>query len=215
MGAVVGLGRLHVITDARPGRHVLAVVIAALEAGAPVIQLRAKSLGDRELYELASRVVDECASRDACCIVNDRVDIALAVGATGVHVGSGDLPVPVARDLIGDTRVLGATARDPETARRHEAAGASYLGVGPAFSTGSKDGLPAPLGPEGIARVAAAVSIPVIAVAGVTASRVPELLGAGAFGVAVISAVSEADDPGAATKGLLTALDAAERQGAR
>jgi thiamine-phosphate pyrophosphorylase len=215
MGAVVGLGRLHVITDARPGRHVLAVVIAALEAGAPVIQLRAKSLGDRELYELASRVVDECASRDACCIVNDRVDIALAVGATGVHVGSGDLPVPVARDLIGDTRVLGATARDPETARRHEAAGATYLGVGPAFSTGSKDGLPAPLGPEGIARVAAAVSIPVIAVAGVTASRVPELLGAGAFGVAVISAVSEADDPGAATKGLLTALDAAERQGAR
>lgn len=211
----MGLGRLHVITDARPGRHVLAVVIAALEAGAPVIQLRAKSLGDRELYELASRVVDECASRDACCIVNDRVDIALAVGATGVHVGSGDLPVPVARDLIGDTRVLGATARDPETARRHEAAGASYLGVGPAFSTGSKDGLPAPLGPEGIARVAAAVSIPVIAVAGVTASRVPELLGAGAFGVAVISAVSEADDPGAATKRLLTALDAAERQGAR
>jgi thiamine-phosphate pyrophosphorylase len=215
MGAVVGFGRLHVITDARPGRHVLSVVIAALEAGAPVIQLRAKSVTDRELYELASRVVGECASRGASCIVNDRIDIALAVGATGVHVGAGDLPVPVARHLIGDVRSLGATARDPETARRHEAAGATYLGVGPAFATGSKDGLPAPLGPEGIARVAAAVSIPVIAVAGVTASRVPELLAAGAFGVAVISAVSEADDPGAATKGLLNALDAAEREGAR
>jgi thiamine-phosphate pyrophosphorylase len=209
----VGFGRLHVITDTRPGRHVLAVVIAALDAGAPVIQLRAKGQRDRELYELASRVVGECASRGAWCIVNDRVDIALAVGATGVHVGADDLPVRVARDLIGDVRVLGATARDPETARRHEVAGATYLGVGPAFSTGSKDGLPAPLGPEGIARVAAAVSIPVIAVAGVTASRVPELLAAGAFGVAVISAVSEADDPGAATKGLLNALDAAERKG--
>jgi thiamine-phosphate pyrophosphorylase len=193
---------------------VLAVVTAALDAGAPVIQLRAKGLRDRDLYELGSRVVGECASRGAWCIVNDRVDIALAVGANGVHVGSDDLPVPVARDLIGDIRVLGATARDPETARRHEAAGATYLGVGPAFSTGSKDGLPTALGPEGIARVAAAVSIPVIAVAGVTASRVPELLAAGAFGVAVISAVSEADDPGAATKGLLTALDS-ERQGAR
>jgi thiamine-phosphate pyrophosphorylase len=211
----VGFGRLHVITDTRSGRHVLPVVIAALDAGAPVIQLRAKSLPDRDLYELASRVVDECASRSASCIVNDRVDIALAVGANGVHVGADDLPVPVARDIIGDERVLGATARDPETARRHEAAGATYLGVGPAFSTVSKDGLPDAIRPEGIARIAAAVSIPVIAVAGVTASRIPELLAAGAFGVAVISAVSEADDPGAATKALLTALDSAEREGAR
>ncbi len=208
----MGLGRLHVITDTRPGRHALPVVTAALDAGAPVIQLRAKGLPDRELYELASRVVGECASRGAACIVNDRVDIALAVGATGVHLGADDLPVSVARDLIGGARVLGATARDPETARRHEAAGASYLGVGPAFSTGSKDGLPAPLGPQGIARVAAAVSIPVIAVAGVTAERVPELLAAGAFGVAVISAVSEADDARAATAALLCALEAGDRR---
>lgn len=211
----MGLGRLHVITDTRPGRDALPVVIAALDAGAPVIQLRAKALPDRDMYELASRVVDECASRGAACIVNDRVDIALAVGATGVHIGADDLPVPVARNLIGDARVLGATARDPETARRHEAAGATYLGVGPSYSTGSKDGLPAPLGPEGIARVTAAVSIPVIAVAGVTAARVPELLAAGAFGVAVIGAVSEADDPKAATVALLTALDTVESRGTR
>jgi thiamine-phosphate pyrophosphorylase len=208
----VGLGRLHVITDTRPGRHALPVVIAALDAGAPVIQLRAKGLPDRELYELASRVVGECASRGAACIVNDRVDIALAVGAAGVHLGADDLPVAVARDLIGDTRAIGATARDPETARRHEAAGATYLGVGPAYSTGSKDGLPAPLGPYGVARVAAAVSIPVIAVAGVTAERVPELIAAGAFGVAVISAVSEADDPRAATATLLSALETGNRR---
>jgi thiamine monophosphate synthase len=76
MGAVVGFGRLHVITDTRSDRHLLAVVMAALDAGAPVIQLRAKGLRDRELYELASRVVAECASRGAWCIVNDRVDIA-------------------------------------------------------------------------------------------------------------------------------------------
>jgi len=208
----VELGRLHVITDTRPGRDPLGVVTAALGAGAPVIQLRAKELPDQEAYELGSRVAGECAARAACFIVNDRVDLALAVGADGVHVGAEDLPVPVVRDLIGDRRVLGATARDPETARRHEAAGATYLGVGPAYSTSSKDGLPAPLGPEGIERIASAVSIPVIAVAGVTASRVPELLAAGAYGVAVVSAVSDAADSRAATEELLSALEAGERE---
>jgi len=193
---------------------VLPAVTAALDAGAPVIQLRAKGLADRALYELAAQVVELCAARGASCIVNDRVDITLAVGADGVHIGADDLPVHIARDLIGDAGVVGATARDPATARRHEAAGAAYLGVGPAYGTASKDGLPAPLGPQGIARVAAAVSIPVIAVAGVTTARVPELVAAGAFGVAVISAVSEADDPRAATEELLIALDAAEAQGA-
>jgi thiamine-phosphate pyrophosphorylase len=211
----LGLGRLHVITDTRPGRDPLGVVVAALDAGAPVIQFRAKERSDREVYELGARVARECAARGACCIVNDRVDIALAVGADGVHVGGQDLPVPVARGLIGDRRVLGATARDPQTARRHEAAGATYLGVGPVYGTASKDGLPAPLGPEVVERIASAVSIPVIAVAGVTAARVPELLAAGAFGVAVISAVSESADPHAATEDLLAALEPADREVAR
>lgn len=211
----MSFGRLHVITDTRPGRDAIALVNEALDAGAPVIQLRAKGLPDRELYEFASRIMQACSRRGACCIINDRVDIALAVDADGVHIGADDLPVTVARRLLGDGRVLGATARDPETAQRHEAAGATYLGVGPAYSTGSKDGLPSPLGPEGIARVAAAVSIPVIAVAGITASRVPELIAAGAYGVAVISAVSKADDPRAATEELLAALDRPERQGTR
>jgi thiamine-phosphate pyrophosphorylase len=206
------LGRLHVITDTRSGRDPLGVVTAALDAGAPVIQLRAKTLPDRVAYELGSRVAGLCAARAACCIVNDRVDLAVAVGADGVHVGAVDLPVPVVRDLLGDHRVLGATARDPETARRHEAAGATYLGVGPAYTTGSKDGLPAPLGPKGVERIAAAVNIPVIAVAGVTAERVPELLAAGAYGVAVISAVSDAADSRAATGELLAALERGEGQ---
>jgi thiamine-phosphate pyrophosphorylase len=211
----VSLGRLHVITDTRPGRDAFALLDAVLDVGAPVIQLRAKGLPDGELYELASRVTQACSRRGACCIINDRVDIALAVGADGVHIGADDLPVTVARQLLGDGRVLGATARDPETALRHESAGASYVGVGPVYSTNTKNGLPPPLGPEGIARVAGAVSIPVIAVAGVTAHRLPELIEAGAHGVAVISAISNADDPRAATEELLAALDAAERQGAR
>jgi len=205
----VTLGRLHVVTDTRPGRDPLRTVAAALDAGAPVIQVRAKGATDAELYELAGRVTDLCAAHDACCIVNDRPDVALAVDAGGAHVGRGDLPVAAARRLLGPARVLGATARDAATAAAHEAAGASYLGVGPAYATATKAGLPAPLGPDGVGAVAGAVGIPVVAVAAVTVERVAPLLAAGAYGVAVISAVSDAEDPARATEDLLAALAAA------
>jgi len=204
----VALGRLHVVTDTRPARDPLRTVGAALTAGAPVVQVRGKDLSDAELYELASRVAERCAQHGALCVVNDRPDVALAVGAGGVHVGSQDLPVAAARGLVGPDRVVGATARDEETGRRHAAAGASYLGVGPAYATTTKAGLPPPLGPEGVGRVADAVDLPVIAVAGVTAARVEALLAAGAYGVAVVGAVSDAEDPARATAGLLAALDA-------
>jgi len=204
----LALGRLHVVTDTRPGRDPLRTVAAALDAGAPVVQVRGKGLTDAALYELASRVTDRCARHGARCIVNDRPDIALAVGAEGAHVGEHDLPVAVTRRLLGPDRIVGATARDVEAARSHEAAGASYLGVGPAYATTTKPGLPAPLGPGGVGRVAAAVDLPVIAVAGVTAARVEALLAAGAYGVAVVGAVSDAEDPARATAGLLAALDA-------
>jgi len=203
------IGRLHVITDTRPGRDPLPVVRAALEAGAPVVQVRGKELTDRELYDLTCRVLELCEAHGATCIVDDRIHVALAAGAHGAHVGEHDLPVGPARAVLGAAGVLGATARDPLTAAAHARDGADYLGVGPSYATSTKAGLPAPLGPEGVARVAAAVGIPVIAIAGVTATRVPELLAAGAYGVAVIGAVSEADDPHAATELLLRALDEA------
>jgi thiamine-phosphate pyrophosphorylase len=204
----VALGRLHVVTDTRPGRDPLRTVAAALDAGAPVVQVRGKGLTDAELYELAARVTDVCARYGALALVNDRPDIALAVDAGGAHVGDHDLPVAVTRRLLGPDRIVGATARDAEGARRHQAAGATYLGVGPAYTTTTKTGLPGPLGPGGVGRVAAAVDIPVIAVAGITAQSVEALLDAGAYGVAVISAVSDADDPAQATAALLAALDA-------
>ena len=203
------LGRLHVVTDTRPGRDPVRVVSAALDAGAPVVQVRGKQLPDRELYELADRVAALCAARGATCVVNDRPDVARAVDAAGVHVGADDLPVDAARRVLGPDALVGATARDVATARAHEAAGASYLGVGPAYATTTKRGLPEPLGPEGVGVIAHAVGIPVVAVAAVTAARVGELVAAGAHGVAVVSAISDADDPGAATVSLLRALEAA------
>lgn len=202
------LGRLHVITDTRPGRDALAVVAAALAAGAPVIQVRvADATSDREAYEFAGRVKELTDRHRATCLVNDRLHIALAVGADGAHVGAEDLPVAAARRVLGPAAVLGASCRDPASARAAVAAGADYLGVGPAFATSTKDGLPDALGPAGVGVVAAAVpQTPVIAIGGVTPPQVGALAAAGAYGVAVIGAVSEALEPGAATAQLLAAL---------
>ena len=197
------IGRLHVITDR------LSVASAALSAGAPVIQVRCKSRTDAELYELVCRVVELAMPMDATVVVNDRLHVALAAGAHGGHVGQHDLPTAIARNVLGVDAVLGGTARDPATAQAHEAAGASYLGVGPTFTTTSKQGLPAPLGPQRVGEVAAAVGIPVIAIAGVTADRIPELLDAGVHGVAVIGAIGDAPDPYSATEELLRVLDKA------
>jgi len=216
---VAALARLHLVTDTRPGRNPLAVLRAALAAygmvgpyivgsvGPPVVQVRLDdSLTDCAAYELATRIAGLCGSVGATCLVNNRLHIALAVGAGGGHVGALDLPVAPARAILGPDAILGATARSADCGRAAVAAGASYLGVGPCFETSTKDGLPAPIGIDGLTQVAAAVPVPVIAIGGVTARRVPELVAAGAYGVAVVGAVSGAADPARATAELLEAL---------
>lgn len=210
-----GLGRLHVIIDAGPtptggrddGLALAGAVLSGpvLAIGTPVVQVRVKGVIDRVRLDLVSPLAARCAASGAACIVNDRADVALATGA-GWHGGADDLPVAVARRLLGAGALIGGTARDPEAARRAEADGASYIGVGPVYATASKDGLPDPIGLATLAAVAEAVHIPVIAIAGITAARVPEVLDAGAYGVAVIGAVRDAPDPAAAVVELLVAL---------
>lgn len=202
------IGRLHLITDTRPGRDALAVVAAALAAGAPVVQVRvADTATDRDAYELAVRVRAQCDKYRATCLVNDRLDVAVAAGAGGAHVGADDLPVAAARRVLGPAAILGATCRDPDTARAAVADGATYLGTGPAYPTSTKDGLPDAIGPAGIGAVAAAVpGTPVIAIGGITAPGVAPLRAAGAYGVAVIGAINAAADPEAATREILEAL---------
>lgn len=200
---------LHVLTrDDTRVDHVRAVVAA----GAPLLQVRLKAAGDREALERVRDVLDVTRPAGATCLVDDRVDVTVAADADGVHLGADDLPVSAARALVdgdGRHRLVGGTAREPATAIALAAEGADYLGVGPCYPTTSKTGLPTPGGPERIAAVAAAVDVPVIAIGGVTAARVPELLAAGAHGIAVIGAVWDADDPGSATTELLQALDSA------
>lgn len=195
------LGRLHLVTDTRPGRDTLAVVAAALRAGFDVVQVRPEDhVTDREAYELTVRVLAMCRELGRTCLVNDRLHIALAAGADGGHVGADDLPVAAARRILGPHAILGATARNPQTARRAVADGASYLGVGPAFATTTKSGLPDAIGPAGVRAVAEAVPVPVVAIGGVTAARAPELYAAGAHAVAVVGALSGAADPYAAAR---------------
>lgn len=198
--------RLHVLTDDRPADEVLSFVATVLAAGAPCVQVRAKGLDDRAWFELAAAVAGRCREAGALCIVNDRADIARAAGAHGVHVGDDDLPVAAARRAAGADLLLGATARGPQQAARAVADGADYLGVGPVFATTTKRGLPDPIGTDGLAAVVAAVDVPVIAIAGVTAERVAGVLDTGAHGVAVVGAVTDDEDPAAAVGALLDRL---------
>jgi thiamine-phosphate pyrophosphorylase len=190
--------RLHVITDAVP------VVRAVVGAGSRLaVQVRVgDAVSDRFAYALTLAILDLCRPAGVMCLVNDRVDVAVAAGADGAHVGDCDLPVAAARAVLGKSAVLGSTCRSPGAI----SAGASYFGVGPAFPTSTKDGLPAPIGPAGVGAVAAATSVPVIAIGGITAARVPSLVAAGAYGVAVVGAVSRAADPRRAVEELLAVL---------
>jgi thiamine-phosphate pyrophosphorylase len=191
------LGRLHLVTDVRRDHDPLPIVRAALAAGVPVVQVRvADHVSDLGAYHLTLLVQELCREAGATCLVNDRLHIALAVGADGGHVGGDDLPVAVARRVLGPDAILGATVHTADAGRAAAAAGASYLMVGP--------------DPLDVREVAEAVPVPVIGVGAVTTARIPTLLAAGAYGAAVVSAVSDADDPAAAVTALLAALPIAE-----
>jgi thiamine-phosphate pyrophosphorylase len=201
------LPRIHCITDLGahdgPALDMLAAVVAQ---GVDAVQVRAKSLTDRELVAFTEALVDRLCGTTAAVIVNDRLDVALAAGAHGVHLGLDDLPVRTARRLAPAGFLVGATCRDAEQARHARKAGADYAGVGPVYPTRTKDGLPAPIGLSRLAE--AARELPAVAIAGVTAERVPEVVAAGAHGVAVAGAICGDLDPSAAAARIVKALSA-------
>jgi len=199
--------RVIVITDrilARP-REVGDVVDAALSAGAPAVQLREKALPPRDVLPLARRLRAATRAAQALFLVNDRLDLALAIGADGVHLGPDDLPVDAARRIAPPGFLIGYSADTPSTARAAIAADADYIGCGTVFPTSTKKDAGSVIGPEGLAAVVAAVEAPVVAIGGITPARAPEVFRAGAAGCAVVSAVMAAPDPARAVRELLQA----------
>ena len=197
--------RLIVVTDpdCGPGRDVANVVRAALRGGAPAIQLRMKDAPAREMADTARALLAETRAAGALLFINDRVDVAVAVGADGAHVGQDDLPTEAARIIAPPGFLIGVSAETAALARQAERDGADYVGVGPVYATGSKADAGDAVGAGRIAEVAAAVRIPVVGIGGITSGNAPAVLRAGAAGVAVIGAVMRADDPEAAVRALL------------
>lgn len=194
--------RFHLITPCVD----VALLRDLVRAGVDAIQVRDKAADDRTLFAFVAAVLDAVGPLGVRVLVNDRVDLALATGADGVHLGLTDLPVAAARSL-GPELLIGATCRSRTDAVAAARDGADFVGVGPVFTTTTKIGLPEPIGPDGLGAVAGV--LPMIAVAGLDAARVPGVLAVGAHGVAVAGAVARAPDPIAAAEEIATALRAA------
>lgn len=179
------------------------VLEAVLQAGCRMIQFREKRLPLPAQLEAAARVREACRRHGALLVVNDRVDLALAVGADGVHLGQEDLPVAAARRILGPDAVIGATCETAGEARAARDAGADYIGAGPVYVTPSKPDAGEPYGPDVVRRVSEAADLPVVGIGGIGPGRAAPVIAAGAAGVAVISAVLGAPDPGAAARAIL------------
>ncbi len=202
---------LYVITDAKlsRGRSNREVVAAAIRGGATIVQYRAKDVSTRQMIEEALELRDLCHAHGVPLIVNDRVDVALAIDADGAHVGQDDMPAAFARRLLGPGKILGVSAENVAEARAAMAEGANYLGVGAVFPTGSKADAGEPIGLQGLMWVARVSTIPFVGIAGINLANAASVIRAGAAGVAVISAVVSADDVEAAARELKSIVEKA------
>jgi thiamine-phosphate pyrophosphorylase len=201
--------RLIVITDASLAapRSVRELVQLALSAGAPAIQLRDKTATARELHEQARELLPLIRNSEALLFINDRVDVALAAGADGVHLGPDDMPVAAARRIMPPQFLIGYSTDQPSLARDAERDGASYIGCGAVYGTTTKlEVAGESIGPGRLDEVARAVTIPVIGIGGINAERAAEIANTAAAGIAVVGAVMSAADPRAATIALLRAI---------
>lgn len=197
--------RLYAVTDrtwAADEAALFRQIEAAVRGGAGIVQLREKHLAPSAFLEEAKRFTALCRRLGAVSIINDNVEIALASGADGVHVGQSDLEAGRARKLLGPEKMIGVSAHTPEEARRAQAAGADYLGAGAAFATGTKADA-RPISRETLRAITAAVDIPVVAIGGISRENLPELKGLGLSGAAAVSAIFGQEDPEAAARELL------------
>jgi thiamine-phosphate pyrophosphorylase len=205
---------LYLVTDRHQtgGRELVEVVEQALLGGVRAVQLREKDLSTDQLYRLAQRVLARTRAHGALLLVNDRIDVALAVGADGVHLGRRSLPPEEARRLLGPRSILGVSCHSVTDAREAAQGGADFVVLGPIYATPSKAPYGPPLSPAVLRAAREDVTAPILAIGGINAARIPEVIGAGADGAALISAVVAAADPAAAARELLRAWRMATRQ---
>jgi thiamine-phosphate pyrophosphorylase len=188
---------LYLVTDRSlsRGRSTFEVVRQAVAGGVTCVQLREKHCSTREFIDQARALQPLLKDRRIPLIINDRLDVALAVGAEGVHLGQQDMAIADARKIAGRALVIGISVESVGDAIRAEQQGADYLGVSPVFATPTKTDTAPPLGLEGIRQIRRAVVIPIVGIGGVNLRSAASVLGAGADGIAVVSAIVSADDP--------------------
>jgi thiamine-phosphate pyrophosphorylase len=205
---------LLLVTDRRVAAGRLEeAVAAALDGGCRAVQLREKDLPARDLLLLAERLRALTDRHGALLLVNDRVDVALAAGADGVHLGNGSVPPAEARKLLGPSRLVGVSAHSLRELEAAVAGGADYATFGPVWATPSKAQYGEPVGLPALARASRSTSLPLYALGGVTAPRAAEALAAGAGGVALIGAVLAAADPARATREILRTIENCRKEG--
>ena len=204
---------LYLVTDRHQtgGRDLLEVVGQALRAGVRAVQLREKDLPTRDLYHLAGKLLAMTRAAGAALLINDRVDVAMALPADGVHLTRRSLPPKAARELLGPARLIGISCHSLAEVREAVDGGADFVVLGPIFETPSKIPYGAPLTTALLQQARTATTLPILAIGGINTARIPDVMAAGADGVAVISAVMAAPDPGAALSELLAAVAASRK----
>jgi len=188
---------LHLVTDRglTMGRSLLDIIRAAVAGGISVVQLREKDCSTREFIELGKAVTAVLADHSVPLIINDRIDVALAVGAQGVHIGQSDMPYPQARAILGTQAIIGLSVETPEQALEANQFDVDYLGLSPVFATATKTDLPPHLGLQGVEEIRALSRHQLIAIGGINSGNAKEVINAGAHGLAVVSALCSAPDP--------------------
>ena len=202
---------LYLVTDRgmAGGRSTLAIVTAAVSGGVTCVQLREKDCSTLEFIEQALAIKIFLETRVVPLIINDRIDVALAIAADGVHLGQSDMPLETARKIAGRSMLIGISAESVQDAVEAEKGAADYLGVSPIYATPTKSDTAPPLGLEGLREIRKRVKIPLVAIGGLNKSNAAEVIRHGADGVAVVSAIVAADDPGTSAMNLKQIIDEA------
>lgn len=200
--------RLYLVTNRYQDsvESFLAKVETACRAGVTIVQLREKNLTTNQYYQLAKQVKEITDAYQVPLIIDDRLDVCLAVDAAGLHIGDDELPVSVARQVLGPEKILGVTAKTIKRALEAETSGADYLGTGAIFPTTTKENAPITL-ISTLKTICQRVAIPVVAIGGLTSENINQLIGTGIAGVAVVRDLMQAEDIEAKTQAFLTKLD--------